>query len=197
MDLGTSFVAIVQLIAEFMNQQRAGTTQSYEEFTAWLADNRHDELLRLLEQNATTSTSIKALLSQNRATVLERFDRLDRILATIARNTEGFRELAAAVRPEARLSEHAIDFLRAFERSGSGEIMEFVVTTGRMLLPTEGGPQIDYGDWRFFEDDMLTLVEAGLLRLKYNPDGKRVFILTRQALDFLGSLRSNRPDRPG
>jgi hypothetical protein len=189
----TSFASLVGLITQFAEQRRDASGRSYEEFKAWLAEHRHEEVIKLLEQNGSSIIAIRAVLSQDRKELLERLANMDRSLASLAYGA-GFEELAAAVvRPGARVSDQAIAFLRSFEKSGSGRALEVITMQGRDLVPMDRTPGvaragIEYGDWRFFEDDMATLIEIGLLRLTYNSQNKRVFVLTRRAVDFIREL---------
>lgn len=187
-----ALISIVSLLADFANERRADAAQTYEEFRSWLSDNRHDEIIKLLEQNAKSVTSIKLLLSSDRQALLDRLERIDRSLAIVAGGIAGFAELAAAVRPSAKLSPDALNFLRDIERSGSGRVLE-----GRLLpaaLPefvpldtyTRSNVQIKYtGDIRFYEGDIAVLLETELLRLTHNDSGRRIFIMTRQAADLV------------
>lgn len=186
----TGFATVVGLIGQFVDGRRNAATQDYEQFKAWLAENRHEEIIQLLEQNATTVVSIKALLAQDRAFLIEYLLRLDRNLAALASMVQGFAEVAEAIRPEARLSEDALSFLRDFDRSGASEVIELIAQTGRFLRSFGGTSTVnlEFGNSRFFEDDLRQLLELGLLRLGEGPHGTRVFLLTRRASALVRSL---------
>lgn len=188
----TAFASIVGLIGQFVSGRESRAAHSYDEFRTWLADTRHDDVIRLLEQNGATAIGIKAILAQDRATLLQRFDQLDYQLTIIASLVGGFAELAHAVRPTVQLSRAALTFLRDFDRSGRGQIMEFNVQSGRKLMAID--PQkvvqraeIAYHDERFFEDDVRQLVDAGLLRVSHAKTGHRIFHFTRQAAELVRS----------
>jgi hypothetical protein len=192
MDPFVAFISFVNLLADFTNERRAQTAHTYEEFRAWLEENRHDDVITLLQQSAATATSIKALLTLDRQALHERFDRIDRSLAIIAGGVDGFAQLAGAVRPLAKLSQDALNFLRDIERSGSGRVLEtrLVATQLPELVPldtyTRSNVEIKYrGDARFYEDDIGILLETGLLRLRHDDKGRRIFIMTREASDFV------------
>lgn len=186
----TGFATVVGLIGQFLDGRRDRATQDYEQFKAWLAENRHEEIIKLLEQNVATTVGIKALLTRDRAFLTECLVRLDRNLAAIASDMQGFAAVAEAMRPEARLSADALSFLRDFDRSGAPQVIEFNAANGRFLVPVGGisGAKIEHGDPRFFEDDVRQLLEAGLLRLGQGPNGTRAFFLTRQASALVRSL---------
>ena len=49
-----------------------------------------------------------------------------------------------------------------------------------MLVGASGN--LDVTDPRFIEDDLNTLVELGILRLKHGSKGTKQFVITRQAV---------------
>jgi hypothetical protein len=192
MDPFIAFITFVSLLADFTNERRARTAHTYEEFRVWLEENRHEDVITLLQQNAATVTSIKALLALDRHAFHERFEHIDRSLAIIAGSFDGFAQLAGAVRPLAKLSQDALNFLRDIERSGSGRVLETRLSATQLpeLVPldtyTRSDVEIKYrGDARFYEDDIGILLETGLLRLKHGDKGRRIFIMTREASDFV------------
>ena len=62
----TAFATIVSLLADFVAHRGAAEGKSFDEFMAWLSEQRHDEIKALLEQNTSTTIGIKALLGENR-----------------------------------------------------------------------------------------------------------------------------------
>jgi hypothetical protein len=184
-----AFATVVGLLADFTNQRQHKTDSDYADFVAWLAENRHSELVELLRLNASTATSIKALLNQDRTVLLEKIEHLDRTLASIASTVEGFMPLAASVRPGSEFSRQAIRILREFHVSGAGKALDVSTFEGRSLLLFEGGDgAILFDEPRFIDDDLNVLVESGLLRLDYNSKGERLYVFTRFAADYLRGI---------
>ena len=181
-----AFATVVSLLADFRSQRVGEARAEYDDFVSWLAEHRHDEILLLLRQNANTTTSIKALLREDREGLRERLDSLDRTLAVLAGSIEGFAGLAAALRPESRISTAALHFLRQFDASGASKVLqvEYDQTTEFLLLDANGGP-LRFDDRRFMNDDLLKMVEIGLLRLEYNSKGENIFVYTRYAAEFV------------
>ena len=70
----TSFAAIISLLADFTNQRQHRSDQDYDDFMSWLTENRHSEIVTLLQQNFATVVSVKALLSQDRDELRRRLD---------------------------------------------------------------------------------------------------------------------------
>jgi hypothetical protein len=192
MDIVSGFVAIVGLLGQFASERRAGETLRFEDFLQWLIETNHEELVKLIKQSDATILSIKAILALETRVIREYLDRIDRNVAVIAEGFEGFAELAAAIRPFAKLSPDALNFLRDIDRSGSGRVLEVRLLAAALpeLVPletyTRADAQTKYtGDIRFYEDDIGMLLETGLLRLKHNESGQRIFIMTRQASDLV------------
>jgi hypothetical protein len=185
------FANIVSLIAQFADQRSERSAKNYEEFRAWLSDNRHEDIVKYLDQHSAALTGIKMFLSQNNEIVLNRLANIDRNLAALAAGTVELEGIALAIYPGAKLSRNALDFLREFEKSGSGRALESRTNDGRSILPfdeTNSGPEFQCADWRFFEDDIATLVELGLLHIAHNKQGYRIFIYTRAASDLVRLL---------
>lgn len=180
----TTFSTIVALVAEFRSQRHDDTADKFEEFASWLAENRHEEVLSLLQQNVNTTLSIKGLLAINRKVLEQKLDLLDRTLASLASTLDGFSQLASAVRPEARLSEQAISIIKQFKAAGASRALELKMLSSPHpelhFIDGSQGP-ISFPEPQFFEDDLRSLVDVGLLRLDFNPSGDRVFLFTRMA----------------
>ncbi|MPZ46467.1 MAG: hypothetical protein GEV05_24395 [Betaproteobacteria bacterium] len=186
----TLFATIVSLIADFRSQSADDKQSTYEEFEAWLRESRHDDIVEMLRQNRSTAIGIKALLHQDRETLRQRFDQLDRSIAALASGMEGFSDLAQAIRPEARIAPQAIEFLRQFDASGANKVLQVDLPLDDRVMFTYLGRngEIGFEDKRFIVDDVLSLVEMGLLRLEHNGSGGRIFCLTRNAADFVRAL---------
>ena len=188
-EAAASFATIVGLLSDFLSHRKAKSAEDYADFISWLSETRHEELVRLLGQNGATAISIKALLHEDRASLNQRLDVLDKSLAYIASGIDGLNQLSVALRPGAQLSSQALRILREFDASGAGKALELKSSSGRILMLLDGGQgSIHFDDLRFVDDDLSTLVELGLFRLDYNSKGDKVYIFTRHAADVLKTL---------
>jgi hypothetical protein len=192
MDPFGGFIVLVGLLGQFASERRVGETRTFEEFLQWLIETNHEEVVNLIKRSDATVLGIKAILTLETRAIREYLDRIDRNVAVIAEGFEGFAVLAAAIRPFAKLSPDALNFLRDIDRSGSGRMLEARLLAAALpeFVPletyTRAAAHIKYtGDIRFYEDDIGMLLETGLLRLKHNESGKRIFIMTRQASDLV------------
>jgi hypothetical protein len=110
--------------------------------------------------------------------ILERLDRLDRVLTSLASLDRGLAEIAAGITPDAKISSQAIWLLEQCQERGSSTVFEFPSGQGLLLFDGVGG-QLDYNEPQFIEDDLQSLLDLGLFRLSYNSSGNRVFNFTR------------------
>ena len=180
----TAFSTIITLIAEFKSQRHADSGDEFNDFTSWLAENRHEELLSLVQQNYSTTLSIKALLATNRKVLEVRLALLDRALAGIASTLEGFSQLASAVHPEASLSPQAVAILKQFSSAGASHALEIKGGSAphpALLFEDGSRGKIEFPEPQFIEDDLRSLVDLGLLRPDHNSTGSRMFWFTRMA----------------
>ena len=191
MDPITAFATIVSLLADFVAHRSANEGKSFDEFMAWLSEQRHDEIRSLLELNTNTTIGIKALLGENQREILEHLQSLDRQMASFAAGFDSYRGLAQAVHPTAVLSPQAVSLLEQFYDSGASKILE-IQMDGAIVLPIIDGPSngdLHVSDPRFIQDDLATLVEAGLLGLDYNGKGERMYSFKKTAARLVESRR--------
>lgn len=187
----TSFATIVSLLADFVAHRGANQGKSFDEFMAWLSEQRHEEVKSLLELNTTATIGIKALLNQTQREILDRLRSLDKSFATLAAGVESYRGLAQAIHPTAVLSDQAVSLLQQFHDSGASKILEVEYQEGtKSLLIVDGptGGELSVSDPRFLEDDLTTLVELGLLGLSHNGRGDRLLSFRRSAARFVENL---------
>jgi hypothetical protein len=114
---------------------------------------------------------------------------------------DGFGQLAATIRPSATLSREAIKLLQDIDCDGGGRFLEqraHPIDGGRARLigldtcsRSDRSP-IEYtGEARFYDDDVATLLEVGLLRVEPLGDSRRLFMITRAGSELAG--KSQRP----
>lgn len=188
----TSAVAtIVGLMSDFASSRHESRQATFDEFSVWLTEHRHEEVLKAILQSDQTVLSIKALLGTDRAVLADRLDRIDRAITAVAGSIDGLSALAMAVRPGAVLSSQALSLLRTYRAKVASKGIQLRAFAGhRSFMFLDGQP----GDFvitepQFFDDDLATLVGLGLLRLEYNGKGDPTYAYTRasQALMAAGA----------
>lgn len=191
MDPITAFATIVSLLADFVAHRNANDGKSFDEFMAWLSEQRHDEIRSLLELNTNTTIGIKALLGENQREILERLQSLDRQMASFAAGFDSYRSLAQAAHPTAALSPQAISLLEQFYDSGASKILQLQMdgATGLLIIDGPSNGDLQVSDPRFVQDDLTALVEMGLLDLDHNGHGDRMYLFKRTAARLVETRR--------
>jgi hypothetical protein len=186
-----AFATVVSLIAQYRAENASAKSLNTEEFMNWLTDNRHSELRDLLGLNTRATVSIKALLTVNQNELVSKLEKLDNALASYASALPQFAELVALFRPNSVLSEQAVSILKQLDKSGGSKVMEMHMK-GYLILQVMdgGGGNIEADDQRFIEDDLRTLVEAGLLNRSINSSGNNIYTYTRAASQYVESLKN-------
>lgn len=178
----TGFVTIVGLLADYVSERRNGKAATQQDFEVWLADNRHVEVLRIIQQNQATSLSIKALLSEGNDAIVAKLQRLDETLATLATGFESFKGIAAAVTSK-NLPEQALSVLTQCVEAGASTFHRIRALDGMKLGIPNG--YIEYTQPQFIDDDLATLVDLGLLRFKAGSRGVDAYGITRAAANLV------------
>lgn len=194
-----SLSSVFGLMATFFQERRgrneAQTQATLQEYIEWLERGRHTELVELLRSNQGLMNATDRFMRAGHDEILDRFDRLEEMLAKSLISTPGWGEITQALRPKTRLSKQAIDILRWFDATGSSRVMELKHRGGSALVPMEGSngqgnfePGPDPEEARFFNADLDQLIGLGLLNGDCNTKGDRIFIITREAVDLIRSI---------
>lgn len=185
----TAFATLVSLIGQFRAERSGAKQADFNEFMSWLVETNHEELKGLLEQNARTVISIKALLNEQYDAFSRKLELLDDTLTGYASGISGFSELTDALKSNARLSPQALSILRQFESSGASKIIESLTHAGLSLSYIGARGEIEIDDPRFIEDDLNILVDLQLLRPAIASNGSNMYIFTRAASELVNSNR--------
>ncbi len=110
------FAQIIGLLSAFSSGRQSDEILSIVEFTEWLAKHNHEEIRKIVEQNQSTSISIKALLNSGVNSINQKLDGISEQIAIIASHSEGVEELAASFAKET-LSNQAIEILTLMDES--------------------------------------------------------------------------------
>ncbi len=182
MELITAFVSLVGLLAIWKGERSGIKSQDMQQFLEWLRRHDHEQLLNLIQTNTEIGTAIQSLLENQHEEVLQRFTKLDATLASVASRISGFEGLALAMRTQPVISEQAFSILAQMNTIGTSALLEVRTREGLTFIPADrhGPGNVTIAEPRFIEDDMMVLVELGLLRLDYGSKGSRIFRITRE-----------------
>jgi hypothetical protein len=182
----TTFSTIVSLISDFRDKHKEVAADDHQKFLEWLSENRHDQIKKLLEQNQSTSISIKAILNLQSSLILDKLELVDNKLCSILSVDNLFRSLVVSIKPNSALSEQAVNFLRQIENAQASQVLQFDMMGELNYIFIDGvGDNLYIDEPRFIKDDLVQLSELGLLRLEYNSKGESIYIYTRSAAELV------------
>jgi hypothetical protein len=188
----TTFASIVGLIGQFRAERSGSEKAKFEEFELWLENNHRQDVLAALLGNTSAIEGIKEVMQEDNDVILKRLEGLDAAFTAFATNVRGFAQIAEGLNPNAVLSVQAVSILKQFELGGSSKILESGTFGGPsyMFLDGDSG-DLKFEEEQFLEDDLLTLVDLGLLRPDFNSKGGKMFRYTRVASQLLGTLNDS------
>lgn len=187
--LTSSFATVMGLVCNFAGEKRARSNDEYNEFMVWLQNNHYYEIRDLIITNQQLSSGLGELFKQSHADVLQRLNRLDDVLASVASHVDGFSKIAEAIRPGIKLSDQAVAIITQLNDSGGSKFLGLHTFGGTSYLILDGSQgALGIDDLRFIEDDLCNLTELGYLRITLNSRGEKVYNLTRQAAAFVSML---------
>lgn len=183
-----TLVAIVGLLANFVNEQRAEETKDFGKFLVWLQNKHHEEILLKINANQQLQNSLKLLLDQNHGNLLAMLSSVDVKLASLVSKMQGFDGIIKSVYPDSVLSDQAVSILKQLDESGSRSFFEVKIKGYTNFVFSDTPGEIDYKEIRFVDDDLKLLVEVGLLIRSLNSNGNGVYTITRSAVAYLKSI---------
>lgn len=186
----TSFGAIIGLLCNYMSEARADASDKNGDFIRWLDENHHTAIKQLILENRQFSRGLEILFQQGRERILNKLDSLDKALAAIALQFDGFKEVATALKNRDTLSSQALVILQRFYESEGTTLLEmhFRGHTYFQIMDGRGG-NIEIEDERFLEDDLKQLCEFELLLPDRNKSGNRIYRITRNAASFWENIK--------
>jgi hypothetical protein len=183
----SAFASIISLIGVFKSERRAKDSATINQYVDWLRRCQHDQLANLIQGNIQLSQSLQTLLSQQHDEVMAKLRGLDQMLSDVASRTAIFKEIAGALPLSSRISDQAVSILRELNEANASQFAEIPSFDGTCFQISDGKRgNIVITDERFIEDDLLTLCELGLLRLRQTSKGTRFFHITRAGAEVGG-----------
>lgn len=187
----TVFATIVQLICNFRAERGARESVNHSDFIAWLEYHKHEEIKNLISNTYHLQAEIDQLLREDHSKILDAVSHGNQLLTDVLSRIEAFAPLASRIVPRKNLSDQAILILRQLRDSGAPEVAFRKYIGGCDLVAFHygaSGGQLELLDPVFVEDDLKTMAELGLLRLRISDRGDEFFGITRPAVDLLESL---------
>ena len=136
-------------------------------------------------------------MNQNHDQVMSQLSILNDLMVSIASHMQGLGSIASSFAPNSGLSDQAIDVLRQFVVSGSKRMNRYISMSldvrsedDYVLEGTNANSLVQYSEARFIEDDITSLVNAGLITLSKSSKGSITYTITRQAIRFIDAIDS-------
>lgn len=186
--LANSFATIVGLLVTF---QSTRDQANINEFLEWLRENNNANTAEIIENNIELQRQLSAFISQNHDEVISQLSTLNNLMVSIASRIDGLSGLASKFNDTHGLSDQAINVLRQFVNSKSKSIYRVETIDGEVnyLLMSDGN--IEYDDSRFIDADVQSLVDNKLITKKALSSSDFSYGITRQAVVFIESLKSD------
>ena len=125
--------------------------------------------------------------------MIQRFNGIDEILATISSSLEFSAGLARAIRPEAVVSDQAMHILETFVDSGGETLVEILTNTENWVEVAGYTTEFKITSKRFLKDDLKTLERFGFIASQWVSDvGGWIFRLTRAGERFIREYKRNK-----
>ena len=181
------FATIVGLLSSFSSGRQSDKLLNIAEFLQWLTEHNHSEVRELIEQNQTTSISIKALLNNGVDDISKKLNGISEQIAVLASRSEGIEQLATVFAKEL-ISEQAIEILTLMEENQAEFFLLSQEMSSAQRLVLSPGPNYLCKESRFFKDDLRLMLNLGLLVQEYNNSGNPMYYFTRAASKLVASL---------
>ena len=183
------FAQIVGLLAAFSAGRQSDELINATEFLKYLTEHGHEDLRKTIEQNQTTTISIKALLNYRLDDVNGKLNDISDRLAILASRSEGIEDLAVAYATTA-LSGQAIEILTLMEENETEWfLLSKEIGTKNQRLVLSAGPNYICKETRFFRDDLALMLSLNLLVQDYNSKGDPMYYYTRAASQLVNSIK--------
>ncbi len=188
MEPAAAFASIVSLLRIFKQERGDRQKADHQAFTEWLDYHHHEELKKLIVNSISLQTEIDKILAANHASILQKLDGIQEIVATLFSRVDEFRGLSLAVAPDVQLSEQAVSVLRQFSHSGAEILYYASYGTGQFCLQPDNGEPFGVTEPRFLKNDLDQLVALGLFSIEHNSAGDPLFGLTRNGLRYIQAI---------
>jgi len=189
LSLASSFASIVGLIGMFKQERKEGDATDKDDFLQWLQSHNFEEYAKTISSSSEALAEIEKVLSENHEVIISKLHKIDEVLSTLAINMNLLDGLAESMYHSPVISVQAIEVLRQLVNSPSSSFIKSRVgaTTEALILIQDGG-QINFEEPRFIDDDLITLINCGLLWMSYGSQGSEIYNITRDATKFISSI---------
>lgn len=185
-----AFATIAGLIFSFYSGREGKA--DLEELKNWMNENNYGYMIEIIDNNKSLQEDLNAFLEQNHNQIMSQLSTMNSLMVTVASRLEGkgIGSIASSFLPNEGLSNQAVDVLRQFVESDSARMLHIQTWSfeglDNIYSLDNGG--VEYSEPRFIEDDMNSLVDAGLITKTLGKNGGFIYKITRQAVQFIDAI---------
>ena len=185
-----AFATIVGLIFNFQSGREGKA--DLEELKNWMNENNYGYMIEIIDNNESLQKDLNAFLEQNHNQIMSQLSTMNKLMVTVASRLEGdgIGSIASSFLPNEGLSNQAVDVLRQFVESDSARMIHIQTWNfeglDNIYSLDNGG--VEYSEPRFIEDDVDSLVDAGLITKTLGKNGGFIYKITRQAVQFIDAI---------
>lgn len=175
----TNAATIAGLIAAYSSEHKSSTTP---EFVGWLREQHREDIAKVIESNEEVSNQVRALLQINHAELLSKLRAIGKQLDTLIASSVSFGRLAQALNPHrSSLSKQALSALMQLSAEGAYLLEHKAMSRPNdpRYLMVSGGAEFQFTEPRHLQEDLDSLVIAGLAHKGFNSKGARTYAITR------------------
>ncbi|MCW5200639.1 hypothetical protein VU07_02340 [Desulfobulbus sp. F4] len=189
------FATIIGLLCNYKSER---SSTDLNEFMRWLEEKHHETIAASIQNNAELENNLTSFLNIKHEELVGHLQRLDLLFASVAGKLDEFSGIAKAIHRKMLFSMQAVSILTQLVDSGAEcfiESAEFYGTPYPTFYIIGGNKEKieyeHYGEARFVEDDLNTLINNKLLRLSISTGRyrERKFHITRSAALFITELK--------
>lgn len=191
--LSTTLATLVGLLCNYRQEKGSREQLDHQKFMEWLEHHRHEEMKTLISTTFHLQQEVDSLLREDSALLAAKMNGVESMLAQLLSRIEGFQPIVGKLHPRGELSEQAAEILTLFADSDA-ELLSIIQTQKGpqfCLVPAGGGsvPGYSPGEPRFFDDDMHSLRDLGLVSEDFNSRGDPFYRLTRAGHHYAKQMK--------
>ena len=180
--IATAFSTIISLIGQYKNEKKGEAQLTIDDFNSWLQQNRHTQILELLQLNTKAVISVKSILNLSNNELRRKIESVEKAIVAFASSLDDFNELANAIAPKLALSKQAVNLLIQIEKTKASNILVTQNVDGiKIIAIGDCRKTLAISETRFILDDLRILEKTGMLIKGINQDGELLYTYTRVA----------------
>ena len=183
LEIAATFATLVSLFGEFLKGRKEAKQASRQDFLEWLDYHRHEEIKELICRSGEVGQEIDKLILMDTQIIRSHLSQLEQMISGLLSQSQLLHSLAQASHQKSLLSPQAIGIIQALV-----ETKQATFLLSRHMSGFAVSAEIPALEEHFLEEDLDSLVNAGLLTDNSTSRSSRSFRITRAAHAFVASL---------